>query len=361
MTERSVADENSPDQSSPLLQARSAARNLDKISSGSPRVRMVGIEKFSDFLSSMQPRMAKIDPIGDVVARAAAIGTLPQIVKIGAIAPAFTIGSAIAQLTPRLAWLESNRFAYRAALTVGADLAKANMASLEPLRLGAAFDSSLKLARLLSLGDSVPSAFRQQFSELQRSGLLDAINDASPDTVEALLREAMPDEAATLQPELAGAPNTPGQDAEEQLLSALRAPSGNVRLSKGALFLLMAIMMWLYTTVAQWHDFRESLCDINARVGAAPDASSARRAVNEFLCGVPASLRPQVRLVNRDNVRLREGPSMKASIIMVLPIYSTLEVVDSIDRTWLKVAYKHGDLEIVGWVSRSMVRTAPRR
>ncbi|MNN89697.1 hypothetical protein D3C81_2075480 [compost metagenome] len=48
---------------------------------------------------------------------------------------------------------------------------------------------------------------------------------------------------------------------------------------------------------------------------------------------------------------------MKAEVIMPLKQYAVLEVVDSTDKTWLEVIYKHEDIEIQGWVSRSMVKT----
>jgi len=69
------------------------------------------------------------------------------------------------------------------------------------------------------------------------------------------------------------------------------------------------------------------------------------------------SAKARVRLVARDNVNLRYSPGMKAEVIMPLKQYAVLEVVDSTDKTWLEVIYKHEDIEIQGWVSRSMVKT----
>ncbi|HDS1061820.1 hypothetical protein [Pseudomonas putida] len=56
-------------------------------------------------------------------------------------------------------------------------------------------------------------------------------------------------------------------------------------------------------------------------------------------------------------MNLRYSAGMKVEVIMPLKQYAVLEVVGSTDKTWLEVIYKHEDIEVQGWVSRSMVKT----
>lgn len=242
--------------------------------------------------------------------------------------------------TPERMRLELKRFSYR--------------------QVGDALNASTKLSGFLSSLDQAPRALQAQVAALQRSGLLGAIEDAPHDRILELLTESSVAESPRLP---YGAGKTDLND-EQQLVAALGNRSGQVSLSGTAKTLLLTVLIviaTLYTEIAKWQDFRESLCDINARVAAIPGTKPARDAMNSFVCGVPGALRSEMRLVVRKNVRLREEPRMTSSVIMELPIYSVLAVLDSEDRTWMQVAYTHGDVEIVGWVSRSMVRSVPGR
>ena len=109
--------------------------------------------------------------------------------------------------------------------------------------------------------------------------------------------------------------------------------------------------------VSQWKDFKEGLCDLNDLTLQSESTAEAQKWVRSTMCHMPKSAKARVRLVARDNVNLRYSPSMKAEVIMPLKQYAVLEVVDSSDKTWLEVIYKHEGIEIQGWVSRSMVKT----
>ena len=88
--------------------------------------------------------------------------------------------------------------------------------------------------------------------------------------------------------------------------------------------------------------------------------AQARKVVRNALCNMPAELKNSFRLTKAEGVNLREGPSMKGDVILTLPKFATLEVIDSDNRDWLLVIYKHEGLEIEGWVSRKFARSASK-
>lgn len=61
----------------------------------------------------------------------------------------------------------------------------------------------------------------------------------------------------------------------------------------------------------------------------------------------------RIRVVRRDSVRLRTGPSMQAEVIEVLPVNQPLLVMNRDNRTWLLVRTVLNGEEIEGWINRS--------
>jgi hypothetical protein len=59
-----------------------------------------------------------------------------------------------------------------------------------------------------------------------------------------------------------------------------------------------------------------------------------------------------IRVTSGNNVRLRVSPSLSSDIIVELPQYTWLSVIDKTNRTWLEVSVKDGDEVLTGWVSR---------
>lgn len=99
---------------------------------------------------------------------------------------------------------------------------------------------------------------------------------------------------------------------------------------------------------------RQELCFFRPKIAPMLTANQAGKAVRNFLCekDVPAELLQGYRLVNGDDVRLREGPGMKHRIISVsIPDRSVLEVLDSGNRDWLHVSVV-GEDGVEGWISR---------
>ena len=147
-----------------------------------------------------------------------------------------------------------------------------------------------------------------------------------------------------------------------EIIDALEGKESRKPLTPAAFFLLCYILTFLSATLAhvsQWKDFREGLCALNDLMLQAESTAQAQKWVRSSMCHMPKSAKARVRLVARDNVYLRYSPSMKAEVIMLLKQYAVVEVVNSNDKTWLEVIYKHEDIEIQGWVSRSMVKTVP--
>jgi len=157
--------------------------------------------------------------------------------------------------------------------------------------------------------------------------------------------------------------NPISKDVEAEIVQALKDTNGPQKLTAPAvafLLLFIAAVHTFYEDISKWNDFRESVCDMQQRLGAFESLAQARKLVRGALCDVPAALTQSFRLTKKDGINLREEPGMKAEVIMTLPKFAPLEVIDSTNRDWLLVSYKHEGLEIEGWVSRKFVRPASR-
>ncbi|MGF6707761.1 SH3 domain-containing protein [Pseudomonas frederiksbergensis] len=153
------------------------------------------------------------------------------------------------------------------------------------------------------------------------------------------------------------------EDVEAEVVRALESSDSPQKLTAPALALLLFLITILYQSydgISKWNDFRESVCDIEQRFGAFDSLAQARKVVRSALCDVPPALTDSIRLTKKDEVNLREGPGMKEEVILSLPRFARLEVIDSSNRDWLLVVYKHQDIEIEGWVSRKLVRSVSK-
>lgn len=146
---------------------------------------------------------------------------------------------------------------------------------------------------------------------------------------------------------------------EAEVVQALGVSGSQQRLTAPAVALILLLignLYLLYEGISKWNDFRESVCDIELRLRAFDSLAQALKFVRRELCDVPPALANSIRLTKADKVNLREGPAMKREVIITLPKFAPLEVVDSDNRDWLLVIYKHEGIEIEGWVSRKFVR-----
>lgn len=153
------------------------------------------------------------------------------------------------------------------------------------------------------------------------------------------------------------------QDVEAEIVRALNTSSSPQGLTAPALVFLMLFITAVHTfydDLSKWNDFRESVCDIQERLTAFDSLAHARKLVRTTLCDAPKGLTESFRLTKKEGVNLREDPGMKSEVIMTLPKYAPLEVIETTNRDWLLVSYKHEGLEIEGWVSRKYVRPASR-
>jgi hypothetical protein len=154
--------------------------------------------------------------------------------------------------------------------------------------------------------------------------------------------------------------NPPSSKAvEAEVVQALESSGSPQKLTGPAMALLLLLitnLYLLYDGISKWNDFRESVCDMEQRFGGFDSLAQARKAVRSALCDVPPALTSSIRLTKKDEVNLRDGPGMKEEVIMTLPKFAPLEVIDSANRDWLLVVYKHEGVEIEGWVSRKFVR-----
>lgn len=207
------------------------------------------------------------------------------------------------------------------------------------------------------------SEMMKQVAILAESPLFEALERTSASKLARLLEEyEIVDQTALVREPAARYDVQPVQDAslQTEIIDALDGKENRKPLSPAAFLLLCCILSFLSGTLAhvsQWKDFKDGLCDLNDLTLQSDSTAEAHRLVRSSMCHMPKSAKARVRLVARDNVNLRYSPSMKAEVIMPLKQYAVLEVVDSSDKTWLEVIYKHEGIEIQGWVSRSMVKT----
>ena len=63
-----------------------------------------------------------------------------------------------------------------------------------------------------------------------------------------------------------------------------------------------------------------------------------------------------IRIINGENVRLRNKPSMHGDVLVTLEKYTPVIVIDKSDRKWLYVQLSFGEQKIYGWVNRSYTK-----
>ncbi|MDD2064485.1 SH3 domain-containing protein [Pseudomonas sp. 25571] len=207
------------------------------------------------------------------------------------------------------------------------------------------------------------SEMMKQVAILAESPLFEALERTSASKLAKLFEEyEIVEQTALVREPAARYGVKPVQEAslQTEIIDALEGKENRKPLTPAAFLLLCYILGFLSGTMAlvsQWKDFKEGLCDLNDLTLQSESTAEANRLVRSSMCHMPKSAKARVRLVARDSVNLRYSPSMKAEVIMPLKQYAVLEVVDSSDKTWLEVIYKHEGIEIQGWVSRSMVKT----
>lgn len=193
------------------------------------------------------------------------------------------------------------------------------------------------------------------FERLKVSPLFDLLSSTEHSKIWTLLDAYEGDEAPTGISD--SAPSS--QEVEAEVVRALQASGTPHKLTTPAVALLILLITMLYQCydgISKWNDFRESVCDMEQRLGAFDSLAQARKVVRSALCDVPAALTDNIRLTKKDGVNLRDGPGMKEEVILSLPRFAPLEVIDSSNRDWLLVIYKHQGIEIEGWISRKFVR-----
>ncbi|MCU0118569.1 SH3 domain-containing protein [Pseudomonas sp. B2M1-30] len=206
------------------------------------------------------------------------------------------------------------------------------------------------------------------FETLQTSPIFNLLVTTDPKKIESLIEEYEGEGITTFdglsQAEYGGAGTlSASKDVEAEIVQSLQSEGSNQKLTVKAmafLILFFAALHTLYSEMAKWNDFRESVCDMQQRLQAFQSLAQARKVVRSAMCDMPADLKRSFRLTKVQGVNLREAPGIKADVILALPKFATLEVVDSNNRDWLLVTYKHEGLEIEGWVSRKFVRPASR-
>lgn len=205
----------------------------------------------------------------------------------------------------------------------------------------------------------------RQVLDIDEPSVLMAIENSRPDKLSKLFEEyqdAVEGEGAIESPTAFVNRPVNGASIHAEIIDALEGKENRKPLSPAAFILLCSILTFLsaiLAPVSQWKDFREGLCALNDLMLQAESTAQAQKWVRSAMCHMSKSAKARVRLVARNNVKLRYSPGMKAEVIMPLKQYAVLEVVNSSGKTWLQVIYKHEDIEIQGWVSRSMVKAVP--
>lgn len=207
------------------------------------------------------------------------------------------------------------------------------------------------------------SEMMKQVAILAESPLFEALERTSASKLARLFEEyEIVEQTALVQEPAARYDVKPVLEAslQTEIIDALDGKENRKPLTPAAFLLLCYILGFLSGTMAlvsQWKDFKDGLCDLNDLTLRSESTAEAHKLVRSSMCHMTKSAKARVRLVARENVNLRYSPGMKAEVIMPLKQYAVLEVVDSTDKTWLEVIYKHEGIEIQGWISRSMVKT----
>jgi len=194
------------------------------------------------------------------------------------------------------------------------------------------------------------------YESLQSSPIFKLLVSTEPEKVESLIGTI---ERTPLDPELSVTDAHPSTQAvEDEIVQSLQSGSREQTLSLPAIAFLIfffGAIQAFYTEVAKWNDFRDSVCDIQQRLQGFDSLAQARKVVRVALCDVPTDVKKSYRLTKSEGVNIRVGPGIKSEVILTLPKFAVLEVIDSEDRDWLLVTYKHQGIEIEGWVSRKFV------
>ena len=236
---------------------------------------------------------------------------------------------------------------------------RAMLASIEQFSR-ASESSKAMLASIENLLE--PRSFRKSVlksvESLQQFQLFDFLSSADPQVIASLVDVSSDTDSNAIDKGKTSQVVNPAPIADVELLRALQSAKEGTKLSLPALGLLLLLLHSInsmYVMVAQWHDFRESVCDIQERLHGVASLSQARKTVRSLLCESPQELANNFRLVTDDGVNLRDGPSMKSKVIIDLRKYTPVEVLDSSDKTWLHVRYSHGGVKLDGWITRSYV------
>lgn len=108
--------------------------------------------------------------------------------------------------------------------------------------------------------------------------------------------------------------------------------------------------------IAAWESLRESIVDLSARLPQTSSLAAAKKFVRQHLSGKPGD----VRLTKIADLELRESPDMKSGVVMRLPLYAPVVVLDKQDRTWRLVEYTHEGYVVEGYVSAKFLAKARR-
>ncbi|MCH4898693.1 SH3 domain-containing protein [Pseudomonas sp. B707] len=236
---------------------------------------------------------------------------------------------------------------------------KAMLASIEQFAR-ASESSKAILASIENLLE--PHSFRKSVLRsvelLQRFPVFELLSSADPKVITSLVDVSSESDFGKLDSGRISQGVEAGAVADVELIRALQTAKEGTKLTLpalGLLILLLHSINSMYVMVAQWHDFRESVCDIQERLHGVASLSQARKAVRSLLCESPQELASNFRLVTGNGVALREKPSMKSNVIIDLLKYTPVEVLDSADRKWLYVRYSHGGVKFDGWIARTYV------
>jgi len=236
---------------------------------------------------------------------------------------------------------------------------KAMLASIEQFAR-ASESSKAILASIENLLE--PHSFRKSVLRsvelLQRFPVFELLSSADPKVITSLVDVSSESDFGKLDSGRISQGVEAGAVADVELIHALQTAKEGTKLTLpalGLLILLLHSINSMYVMVAQWHDFRESVCDIQERLHGVASLSQARKAVRSLLCESPQELASNFRLVTGNGVALREKPSMKSYVIIDLLKYTPVEVLDSADRKWLYVRYSHGGVKLDGWIARTYV------
>lgn len=339
-----------------------AMKATQSVLSGAAGLPVARLEKMSELLGMSKATYAMVtDPrlstvtIGDFVSRwdlAKAVSTLFNATKFPPVA--------------ELLGLSAQRELFKTARSAIGDPSGLPSARLEDW-MGEV--NSAKAARAVLTGVSLPSVGAQLISAQIRSNdfkkqfasvLLDSkafqsflnSNEENWDTVTSGF-EVQP---STLDLQTLENPSDIAA-AEAELVDAL-STKGNLHgvssRAKGWLTWMFIIFISLMNYLAIENGVREELCFLQPKLMPGLTLGQTGKAIRTALCNAeqPVEHLKNYRLVDGLGVRLRDQPSMSATVVQVrIPDRAVLEVLDSSNRDWLYVSVI-GEEDVTGWVSR---------